>query len=191
MNTATNDATRDTTGRDSDATPMRQSATIGDAAKALGVSVRTIQRRIERGQMSATERDGKRFVELPSHSATVATPMRQGATVDATPRQSDATERDSDAERIAELKAEVLFLRGLVEQRDRDGAELRAALREALKLAPKQLQAGTQPPQAAQSATANNVPSATPASAQRPAKRDGAALSYGDIADELEQNMRK
>jgi hypothetical protein len=191
MNTATNDATRDTTGRDSDATPMRQSATIGDAAKALGVSVRTIQRRIERGQMSVIERDGKRFVELPNVAPTVATPMRQGATVDATTRQSVATERDSDRERIAEMKAEIMFLRNVVEAQQRDAVELRQSLKRALDIAPKQLEAGAAPPQAATIASANRVPSATTDGPQKPAKRDGAALTYGDIADELERNMRK
>lgn len=38
-----------------------------------------------------------------------------------------------------------MFLRGLVEQRDRDAAELRASLREALRAMPKQLGAGTSP----------------------------------------------
>jgi hypothetical protein len=117
---------------------------------------------------------------------------RQSATVDATPRQNDATERDSDAERIAELKTEVSFLRGLVEQRDRDGAEVRAALREALKLAPKQLEAGrSAPPQRAETGAAGTNSPGDATVAPRPVKRDGAALSYGDIADALELSMRK
>ncbi len=116
---------------------------------------------------------------------------RQSATVDATPRQNDATGRDSDAERIAELKSEVAFLRGLVEQRARDGAELRAALREALKLSPRQLEAGTpiEPREAPPTGAAGNDSPGDATVAQRPAKRDGAALSYGDIADEIERSM--
>lgn len=45
-------------------------------------------------------------------------------------------------ERAADYKSEIQFLRGLVEQRDRDAAELRLALREALKAYPRQLTSG-------------------------------------------------
>ncbi len=44
-------------------------------------------------------------------------------------------------QREADFREEVRFLRSLVEQRDRDAAELRAALREALKAQPRQLEA--------------------------------------------------
>ena len=47
-------------------------------------------------------------------------------------------------EREAELKEEIHFLRGLVEGHQRSEAELRAALREALKAMPKALDLGTQ-----------------------------------------------
>ncbi len=46
------------------------------------------------------------------------------------------------SEREAELKEEISFLRGIVESDRRDMAELRAALREALKAMPKALQSG-------------------------------------------------
>jgi hypothetical protein len=135
--------------------------------------------------MNVTERDGKRFVELPSHCPTVAT-------VDATPRQSDATGRDTEAERIAELKAEVAFLRNVVEAQQRDAVELRQSLKRALDIAPRQLQAGAVAvSDAATTATANNVPGAQPDDGHRPEKRNGAAITYGDIADALERSMRK
>jgi hypothetical protein len=193
---ATNDATRDTTGRDSDATPGAFVASIGDAAKSLGVSIRTVQRRIERGQMSVIERDGRRFVQLPNGTPTDATPGATGdATprqVDATPRQNDATGRDSDAERIAELKAEVAFLRNVVEAQQRDGAETRAALREALKLAPKQLNAAPpERPTAPPTDTATKDSRPTKRSAQKPTgTQESAPITYDSIADELERMLQ-
>jgi hypothetical protein len=48
------------------------------------------------------------------------------------------------SEREAELKEEISFLRGIVESDRRDMAELRAALREALKAMPKQLTSGSE-----------------------------------------------
>ncbi len=68
-------------------------------------------------------------------------------------RDSDATPGALSIEREGELKEEIRFLRGLVEQRDRDAAELRAALREALKIAPRQLNAAATSPDAPQTAT--------------------------------------
>jgi hypothetical protein len=48
-----------------------------------------------------------------------------------------------DDEQQTRDREEIAFLRGLIEQRDRDAAELRAALRVALKTMPKQLEAGS------------------------------------------------
>jgi hypothetical protein len=58
-----------------------------------------------------------------------------------TAKDTQRTEESDDL--LAHLKEENRFLRGLVEQRDRDAAELRAALREALKAMPKALTEGT------------------------------------------------
>lgn len=92
------------------------------------------------------------------------------------------------------------FLRAVVEQLQRDGAETRAALREALKLAPKEL-----PMEAASSAT-DGAPESGDSGApkrataqdspkgesgpQRPADAPESALTYGDIADQLERMNR-
>lgn len=140
--TATNDATRDTTSLDL----SRQGVALPVAAKALGVSLRTVQRRLDRGELGFTERDGKRFVLLEPGADARDKTRDSDATHDTTARQVDAT-RDKNHERESELKEEIRFLRGLVEQRDRDAAELRAALREALKVVPRQLTAA--PEQAA------------------------------------------
>jgi excisionase family DNA binding protein len=52
-----------------DATPVdettRDSVTIGDAAKRLGVSVKTIKRRIRRGELETVESKGTQLVLLP------------------------------------------------------------------------------------------------------------------------------
>jgi excisionase family DNA binding protein len=105
--------------------------------------------------------------------------------------QDDAAP-DFRAKYIAELEAANGFLKSQIEDANRNAAELRAALRAALKLtagtSAPQLTTGTpEPPERGQSGAAGNVPSATLEDGQRPAKRDGAALSYGDIADELER----
>lgn len=143
------DATRDTTP----GTLSRQGVALPVASRLLGVSLRTVQRRLDKGELAFIERDGKRFVLLPERSAS----GEPDATGHDKTRDSDATNDTTarqaaglSSERESELKEEIRFLRGLVEQRDRDAAELRAALREALKMAPRQLEAG-------ESSTSGNV----------------------------------
>jgi excisionase family DNA binding protein len=118
---------------------------IEAAAKVLGVSRRTVQRRIKAGELECIEVDGERLVVLPATvSRRVAT---EPASIDATPRQIDATDSDTVSQVLREVlereREQNQFLRSLLEARDRDAAELRAALREALKLAPKQLTDGS------------------------------------------------
>lgn len=80
----------------------------------------------------------------------VQVPPQIGDSVGTVPTGDDTvpphqTRPEMEAELRAQLEREreqVMFLRGLVEQRDRDAAELRAALREALRAMPKQLSAG-------------------------------------------------
>lgn len=169
--TATVDATRDNLSR--------QTATVDSAAQLLGVSVRTVQRRIKAGELSAIEQSGRRVVLLPDTTT-------KGATVDATPRHFVATARDIGGELVEQLRSENFFLRSLLEQRDRDAAEIRAALRKALELAPKAIEApkGTDGPKTHGAAVVspmaqNGVQRVTNA-------RETGAASYGDIADELE-----
>jgi excisionase family DNA binding protein len=71
-------------------------------------------------------------------------------------RTSDAAENVSAM--LAQSREEIHFLRGLVEQRDRDAAELRAALRKALDAMPKALTSGSTP--AGENATRDNEPQA-------------------------------
>jgi len=61
------------------------------------------------------------------------------------PVSNEREGRTFESERERELKDEVRFLRGLIEQLQRDGAETRAALRKALENAPRQLEQGKAP----------------------------------------------
>jgi hypothetical protein len=60
------------------------------------------------------------------------------------PTGADGADRGADTDLTTHLAEENRFLRGVIEQLQRDGAETRAALCEALK-APRQLTSGTTP----------------------------------------------
>lgn len=185
---ATNDATRDTTNRDT----VSQSV----AARRLGVSLRTVQRRIENGDLSTIERDGKRLVCLEPDATEDATRRDKSATVDATEYDTgatnDATNRDSGAtmtrhddaaraELLAHLQAENEYLKSQVdawrlqaEAANRTASETAAALRKALDAMPRAIEApadalsesttqrGSTPQEAPQSGKAANHKGSTP-----------------------------
>jgi hypothetical protein len=163
-----NDATRDTTG-----------ATLDATARALGVSVRTVQRRIKAGDLSAIERDGRRLVLLPGDAT-------KSATVDATTRQNDATERDTSSRYVSHLETENTFLRGQIEAMQQQHALAMAAMREAMRAMPKALPAPADvSPE--KGGAANDSPTRTNGP-QKPAERAGTGgLSYGDIADWVDE----
>ncbi len=147
---ATNDATRDTTKGDLSRDVTRHGVAISEAAQLLGVSIRTVQRRLDKGELRSIERDGKRFVLLDPDATERDTVSRQLSQSDATQEQHSATNDATEAtpkpldweKREADFREEIKFLRGLVEQRDRDAAEIRAALRKALEAEPRQLMSG-------------------------------------------------
>jgi excisionase family DNA binding protein len=167
----------DTTTRQSDATEG-DSVTFEEAARLLGVSLRTVQRRVKDGHLNTIESDGARLVCLAPDATADATRRDN----DATARQIDATRRDTAqagstpdvAASLAQSREEILFLRGLVEQRDRDAGELRAALREALKAMPKAITAGNESaPISASQASESTPDDQTGASAkQSPQRRE-------------------
>ncbi len=110
--------------------------------------------------------------------------------------------RELSGAREAELKEEITFLRGIVESDRRDMAELRAALREALKAMPKQLNAApldaaTSPPGAASgdapafvvAQNARDLPKFKPPDPTTGEKSRAAPLTYNDIADQLERDL--
>lgn len=190
-----NDATARQGGATRDATVTRQGVALDVAARLLGVGLRTVQRRIRSGELRSIERDGRRLVLLDNAAtidATRDTVTRQSATNDATERDSDADLRDT----LKHEREQNQFLRSVIEQLQRDGAETRAALREALKLAPKQLPVGTD--ESAQSlqrkARESETSKDTDQSAsepQEPAQSDKRPLTYNDIADELERRLNR
>jgi flagellar biosynthesis GTPase FlhF len=146
--------------------------TIGEAATAARVSERTLRKRIKAGEVEAVktaitgggvawrvapetetapEAERKNEPEArrkPFERETETERKRAGSESEnapevSEPRAAPETEAAARGELLAHLQSENAFLRGLVEQRDRDAAELRAALREALKAMPKAIEQGT------------------------------------------------
>jgi excisionase family DNA binding protein len=76
----------------------------------------------------------------------IKAPASSGTKTEAPPPETEGAKMPSVsnewAQRETDYREEIRFLRGLVEQRDRDAAELRAALRKALEAMPKQLGQG-------------------------------------------------
>jgi hypothetical protein len=207
--------------------PRGQWLPTSQAAAMLHVTPKTIRRRIKAGELEARKvaRDGGGIVwqvcigdeslvvtdsEADTEHPTKGTRKGQAQRVTdtETPSEKDmGVERkghEADTDLTEHLLAEVAFLRATVEQLQRDGAETRAALRAALKLtgvaSAPQLTTGTpEPPQAVQSGAANNVPSATPAAPEQPAKRTETTATgetdwnnvFANLADDLDQNVRK
>lgn len=139
---------------------------------------------VNRGEMEAVMESSK-----PT-SITASKPMPKSSKT-TLEMESEVTRLRADLEREREGAA---FLRGVIESDRRDMAELRAALREALKLAPKQLAAPSPvtPDESARNdrraMETGEVGSSGP-DALNEAKTGGdrgESLSYGDVADALE-----
>lgn len=182
---------------------------VAVASGRLGVSERTIQRRANRGELDSrfvSDEQGKRLLirvdlKAPNDIAADNLPthfhVQSGVAADISARPTDKlpTANDTPADTPADtsfaqhLLEENRFLRSVIEQLQRDGAETRNALREALKLAPKQLAQGTD--ESARNGTGRDEKSEV--SACRPdVPRDGETpISYGSIADELERIMNQ
>jgi excisionase family DNA binding protein len=143
--------------------------TVAEVAARLGISPRAVQKRCASGSITA-QRIGGQWQVLALDAMRTGEPQNEhqdakrtdGARTDSHSKRTEpASERTIGREAnrepanqnelqnepaaaalLAQSREEVLFLRGLVEQRDRDAAELRAALREALKAMPKAITAG-------------------------------------------------
>lgn len=208
----------------------------GEAARLLGVSEKTVWRRAKAGALEARKvaRGRGGFVwEIALEATgqptdrpdkTDRTPTGQNSASSSNSRlkathRPDKTDRPTDrtatgqnegmtARLLAQLEGENAFLRGVIEQLQRDGAETRNALRRALELAPKQLVApspsgiaspvATPPapvgsarndPHHAQNGEAGAYGGAALNDVETSGISDGAGLSYGDIADELERML--
>lgn len=111
-----------------------------EAAQRLNISERTLRRHIKAGKVKAE----KKALEGGGTAWEVFLDLDNVA--DSVPDKPD-TERhapdnvadSADALRMKEMRDEIIFLRGIVEQQQRAEAELRAALRESLKALPKAL----------------------------------------------------
>jgi len=195
---------------------------VGAAARRLELSERTIQRKAARGELLArtvSDAQGKRLLirfepkapndipadKVPTGADNLTTPSHaqngeaadiSGVAADKVPTPNDIAADTSFTEHLLE---ENRFLRGVIEQLQRDGAETRNALREALKLAPKQLAAPSpiQPDESA--AMAPQRTRSIEARGNDPDDLEGAQtgrdggkpLSYGAIADMIERELSR
>lgn len=141
---------------------------VATVAARLGVSVRSIQRRCHAGKLRArlapttsgqqweinaaslttsdrNDRDATKETTRATEATRETTPNdRNDATeTTATTQTTFAPDTDLAARYTAQLEGENTFLRGVIEQLQRDGAETRQHLKRALELAPKQLTQGT------------------------------------------------
>jgi hypothetical protein len=144
---------------------MSDYLTVSQYAALIGVSEKTARKRITRGDVKAErvalpgggwswhvyperlEAVGNRL-EVQSESESDQTNERLESVTVAVGTLPTAkvptVPTDAMAELLVQSREEILFLRGLVEQRDRDAAELRAALRSALNAMPKAITAGNE-----------------------------------------------
>ncbi len=149
---------------------MSDWVSVSQAAAVLGKSERTVQRRCKSGALVArlvSADDGQQWqikaTELPTKSASDGATVPTGADTSADrvpPQFKHETEAadtlgatgaaivptgaaiGTDTDLLDHLKTENAFLRGVVESQNRDAAELRAALREGLKMSHRALNEG-------------------------------------------------
>lgn len=177
---------------------------VARAAARLGLSERTVQRRARRGELEAREvsdEQGKRLLirlDLPTGADNLTTPThaQNGEAGDTLARPADKLPTPANTSLTAHLVEENRFLRGIIEQLQRDGAETRQHLKRALELAPKQLAQGTDEsariaqngPQSGEAGSNSQQPLN---GAQIEADGEETPISYGSIADELERMLNR
>lgn len=189
---------------------------VAEVSRLEGIAPRTVQRRCTAGKYTfrtLETANGPRFeIDADSLKKGAATEAENAATIAATtPRQNEifaatnaATRRDNSDQNAATMETELRdklererqqnqFLRGVIEQLQRDGAETRAALREAQKQSKPQLTTGTPTDarQDAQTGTATNNSHADASDQQQPTGETKRPLTYADIADQLERTLNK
>ncbi len=177
------------------------------AAAALGISERTVLRRAAAGKLESKREITSRGLvvvvaldtdEVPTGAdivptgADTQTTLKTPQIASEVPTGADGADRGADTDLTTHLAEENRFLRGVIEQLQRDGAETRAALREALK-APRQLTSGTTPtapeaPTATAPAPDGDLPSDELNDPQNGANSPEVS-SYGALADWLEDAM--
>jgi hypothetical protein len=146
---------------------MTEPLTINQTAVRLGISERTLRRRIKDGKVKARkvpcEGGGTQLlIEVDS------VPDKLPTVPDTRVGQSDSVPDTANGEVLSLLKSENAFLRSMLEARERDAAELRSALREALKAMPRAITSGNEstPIEAAQSVQSTQVNQTTPPTKQ-------------------------
>jgi hypothetical protein len=175
------------------------------AAAHFGVSERTILRRAAAGKLESRRETTARGVIIvvaleTGEVRTGADIVPTGADTQPTlktpqiasevPTGADGADRGADTTLTAHLLDENRFLRGVIEQLQRDGAEVRAALRDALKVMPKAITSGAadsapEPPKRTDEPT-----HAPPADASQNAPERDEPTTYDELADWLEKEMR-
>jgi hypothetical protein len=154
-----------------DANDATQWLTVVRAAELEGVSVRAVQRRCQSGKYRSQRIQTPQGERLEVDVATLTTQRRDTDDDRREQRRDtsdDAAAPDYAAKYVQQLESENDFLRRALEQRDRDAAELRAALREALKVQPRQLEAASNVPETAQNAPPAIEPTQTANSTKTP-----------------------
>lgn len=164
-------------------------------AAAIGHADKSADSRTRPSGQTAKQSDTDLNVSADSRTDSAANGSRTDGHADTEARSIGQTNdrHEMEVELRAQLAREREFsaiLKSQLEAVTQSEAQTKAALREALRAMPKQLEAGTpEPPEAAPIAQANNVPSETPDGPQGPEKRDGAALTIADICDELDRRL--
>jgi excisionase family DNA binding protein len=152
--------------------PQNDYLTVSQAAARLGVSERTLLKRIKGGEIEAEKRPVKgggmawRVLLNPDRAGSTTEAewknepearrksfesesasewKRTGTGTETAPEVSEPRAGSGTEARLVErLESEVVFLRSMLEARERDAAELRAALRSALNAMPKAITAGNE-----------------------------------------------
>ena len=205
------------TPKDAPETPANGAAwlSVSEAAALAGISSRGIQKRATRGQLKARKalRRGVEVWEIDGHELSanlganrepnrrepganpapshVQNGCEPGANLGANRCEPGANQPDEMTARLlAQLETENSFLRGVVEQLQRDGAETRAALRKSLDNAPRQLTSGGNSEKLEQVKNLTDAATAPESSANKTTGTEtGEISSYDDLADWLESEV--
>lgn len=163
--------------------------TVAEVARLEDLTLRAVQRRCQAGKYTTRRAAGEKgeVWEIALSSLPVEAQRRANSSANESelqgepfaPRSANEAEpREGGTGREKELREEVLFLRGLVEQHQRSEAELRAALREALRAMPKELREPPYTPvQGASPLVVGNAPPKPPEAVETP--RNGPQTQKG------------
>ena len=130
------------------------------------------------------ERPDPRNLEAGTGESRAHKPRNLGPTLGTKIPEPDPGTPELKSERETEMRAEITFLRNIVEAQQRDAVELRQALKRALDLAPKQLTAGTtgaEPIEAKEETGAAAVSKAEAASVSPPPPQGKKSLNIAQI----------